>query len=99
MRGRLFSESIAPLLTHVFQIIQDIIGDDAWLCNNYTGQRLSIAAFNENHRTKKIAKNYHRRARYPYVWWSYQIYIYHDFLREHPASPAASSLSVGSVLS
>src|ERR1700731_4413587 len=28
-RGRLFSESIAPLLAHVLQIVQDIFGDDA----------------------------------------------------------------------
>src|SRR5260370_26605643 len=29
MLGRLFSESIAPLLAHVLQIVQDIFGDDA----------------------------------------------------------------------
>src|ERR1700726_2982561 len=29
LRGRLFSERITPLLAHVFQIVKDIIGDDA----------------------------------------------------------------------
>jgi hypothetical protein len=57
----------------------DIVGDGVWLCSNYTGERRAIAEFNETRRTKKIAKNYHLRVRYPYVWWTHQIYIYHIY--------------------
>jgi hypothetical protein len=78
----LFDADATHFLPRVFMYFDDIVGDDTWLCNNYTGERLAIADFNQNHRAKKIAKNYHLRARYPTISWSYQIYIYHDF--EHP---------------
>ena len=35
----------------------DIIGDDTWLCNEFTGERLAIREFNQEHRSKKICKN------------------------------------------
>ena len=56
----------------------DIIGNDVWLCNEFTGERLAIAEFNQKHKTKKIAKNYSA----PNQYWSNQIYVYHDF--DHP---------------
>jgi len=78
----LFDADASHFLPRVFVYFDDIVGDDTWLCTDYTGGWLSIVEFNQNHRAKKIAKNYHLRARYPMVWWSHHIYIYHDF--EHP---------------
>jgi hypothetical protein len=78
----LFDADASHFLPRVFMYFDDIIGDDVWLCNEYTGERLSIAEFNQNHGTQKICKNYYWRARHPTVSWSYQIYIYHDF--KHP---------------
>jgi hypothetical protein len=78
----LFDADASHFLPRVFMYFDDIVGDDTWLCNNYTGERLSIRKFNQNHCAKKIAKNYHLRTRYPTIRWSHQIYIYHDF--EHP---------------
>ena len=60
----------------------DIIGNDVWLCNEFTGERLAIAEFNQKHQTKKISKNYYAPKRYPNSHWSDLIYIYHDF--DHP---------------
>ena len=60
----------------------DVVGDDIWLCNEFTGQRLAIKEFNRGHKSKKICKNYHVRRRYPNSYWPDRIYIHHDF--EHP---------------
>jgi hypothetical protein len=78
----LFDAHTSYFLPRVFMYFDDIVGDDTWLCNDYTGERLSITEFNQNHRTKKICENYYIRAKYWYEFWSHQIYIYHDF--EHP---------------
>lgn len=69
-------------LPRVFMYFDDIIGNDVWLCNEFTGERLAIAEFNQKHNTKKIAKNYYAPKRYPNSHWSDLIYIYHDF--DHP---------------
>ena len=60
----------------------DIIGDDVWLCNEFTGERLSIEEFNQRHKLKKIAKNYFVPTKYPNSWWPEEIFIFHNF--EHP---------------
>jgi hypothetical protein len=69
-------------LPRLFMYFDDIIGDDVWLCNEFTGERLAIDEFNQNHRSKKICKNQYVSKLYPNSWWSDQIYIHHDF--EHP---------------
>jgi hypothetical protein len=69
-------------LPRVFMYFDDIIGDDTWLCNEFTGERLAIGEFNQTRQSKKICKNYYVAKIYPYSWWSDLIYIYHDF--EHP---------------
>ena len=73
-----FDAGASHFLPRVFMYFDDIIGNDVWLCNEFTGERLSIAEFNQKHETKKISKNYFARITYP-KWWSDQIYIYHDF--------------------
>jgi hypothetical protein len=78
----IFDVEPSHFLPRVFVYFDNIIGDDVWLCNDYTGERLSIAEFNEIHRTKKISKNHYLRTRRRHLWWADQIYIYHDF--EHP---------------
>jgi hypothetical protein len=61
----------------------DLIGDDVWLCNVFTGEHLAINEFNQRHRTRKIVQNYSLPVRYPHeLRWPHNIYIYHDF--EHP---------------
>src|ERR1700722_12477693 len=65
-------------LPRVFMYFDDIIGNNVWLCNEFTGERLAIAEFNQNHQTKKISKNYSA----PKQYWFDQIYVYHDF--DHP---------------
>jgi hypothetical protein len=65
-------------LPRVFMYFDDVIGNNVWLCNEFTGERLAIAEFNQNHQTKKISKNYSA----PKQYWSDQIYVYHDF--DHP---------------
>jgi hypothetical protein len=69
-------------LPRVFMYFDDIVGDDVWLCNEFTGERLSIEEFNQKHKSKKICKNYYVPKRFPNSWWPDLIYIYHDF--EHP---------------
>jgi hypothetical protein len=69
-------------LPRVFMYFDDIIGDDIWLCNEFTGERLSIEEFNQTHKSKKICKNYCVPKRFPNSWWPDLIYIHHDF--EHP---------------
>jgi hypothetical protein len=78
----LFDVDSSHFLPRVFMYFDDIIGDDVWLCNDYTGERLAIAEFNQRHGSKKITKNYHLPVRYPALSWAEQIFIYHDF--EHP---------------
>ena len=60
----------------------DIIGDDTWLCNEFTGERLAIREFNQEHRSKKSCKNYYVARKYPNSWWADLVHIFHDFA--HP---------------
>ena len=69
-------------LPRVFMYFDDIIGDDVWLCNEFTGERLSIEEFNQRHKLKKIAKNYFVPTKYLNSWWPEEIFIFHNF--EHP---------------
>jgi hypothetical protein len=58
----------------------DIIGSDVWLCNEFTGEQLSIEEFNQRHKSKKIARNYYVSNNYPpNSWWPEEIFIFHDF--------------------
>jgi hypothetical protein len=78
----LFDGESSYFLPRVFMYFDDVIGDDTWLCNEFTGERLAIEEFNQKHRSKKICKNRYVSKRYPNSWWPDLIYIHHDF--EHP---------------
>jgi hypothetical protein len=78
----LFNADSSYFLPRVFMYFDDIFGDDLWLCNDYTGERLAIAEFNQTHRLKKICPQYSLPLQYPDTWWPPHVCVYHDF--EHP---------------
>jgi hypothetical protein len=65
-------------LPRIFTYFDDIIGDEVALYNDYTGELLAIAEFNQAHASQKIcpALNLSLRASRQ---WHHQIYILHDF--------------------
>jgi hypothetical protein len=42
----------------VFMYFDDVVGDETWLCNEFTGELLAIDEFNQKHGLKKICKNH-----------------------------------------
>jgi len=76
---KLFDMDSKHFLPRVFMYFDDIIGDDLWLCNEFTGELLAIDEFNRNHGDKKISINNAVQFQYPDTRWAHQIYIYHDF--------------------
>jgi hypothetical protein len=60
----------------------DLDGDDVWLCNEFTGELLSIEEFNRKHPLKKICKNRFVTKQYPNSWWRDRVYVHHNF--EYP---------------
>jgi SAM-dependent methyltransferase len=78
----LLDAEVSRLLPRIFMYFDDIIGDDVWLCNEYTGERLAMIEFNKKHPSKKIDKIYYLPRLYPHQWWTQQIYAFHDF--HHP---------------
>lgn len=78
----LFDGDPSRFLPRVFMYFDDIIGDDTWLCNEYTGERLAINEYNQKNTTRKICPDYSVAHRNRSVWWSDLIYIHHDFA--HP---------------
>jgi hypothetical protein len=78
----LFDGDCSNFLPRVFMYFDDIVGDDVWLCNEFTGERLAISEFNRQHQSKKICQNGYVTKQYPNSWWPELIYIHHDF--EHP---------------
>ena len=57
----------------------DVIGDETWLCNEFTGELLAIDEFNQKHRLKKICKSWIVSKQFPNSVWRDRIYVYHDF--------------------
>ena len=78
----LFDAGSSNFLPRVFMYFDDIIGDDVWLSNDYTGERLAINEFNAKHELQKICPNYYLLEQYGLSWFSSMIRIYHDFT--HP---------------
>jgi hypothetical protein len=79
--GILDSDS-SHYLPRVFMYFDDIIGGGMRACNEFTGERLAIAEFDQKHGARKICKNHYLPLRYPTAYWSHEVFIYHDF--EHP---------------
>jgi hypothetical protein len=76
----LLDASSSHFLPRIFMYFDDIIGDDVWLCNEFTGERLAIEEFNRGHSSKKIAKNTNAPISYSHqLWWPHHVYVYHDF--------------------
>jgi hypothetical protein len=78
----LFDGEASYFLPRVFMYFDDIVGDDTWLCNEYTGERLAIEEYNGKHATKKICRDYYASQIHRASWWADLIYIHHDFA--HP---------------
>jgi hypothetical protein len=72
----------AHFLPRIFNYFDDILGDDVWLCNEFTGERLAIDEFNRDHASQKFSKCDYLPLAYPDMRWPHQIYAYHDF--RHP---------------
>ena len=80
---RLFEAESRFYLPRVFCYFDDIIGSETELYNDYTGQRLAIREFNEEHPTKKLDAAYQLLTRKVVETWHHQIFIYHDFAHPH----------------
>jgi hypothetical protein len=78
----LFDAEPSHFLPRVIMYFDDIVGDETWLCNEFTGELLAVDEFNQKHRMKKICKNRVVAKHYPHSWWGDLVYVYHDF--EHP---------------
>jgi hypothetical protein len=79
----LFEADASHFLPRVFMYFDDTIGDEVWLCNEFTGERLAIDEFNRKHKSRKIARDNSVELLYAHHrWWPKQVYVYHDF--EHP---------------
>ena len=78
----LFDSEPRYFLPRVFMYFDDIIGNDTWLCNEFSGERLAIKEFNKAHHSKKISVNHFVVKKHPSSWWPDHVFIHHDF--EHP---------------
>jgi pimeloyl-ACP methyl ester carboxylesterase len=79
---KLFDVEEKYRLPRIFTYFDDIIGHDAALYNDYTGERLAIAEFNESHPGLKISPAYMLSCR-ALAQWQHQIYVAHDFDHSH----------------
>ena len=75
---KLFDVDESRRLPRIFTYFDDVIGDAISLYNDYTGERLAIAEFNQSHPSQKICPAYHL-AHKGSTEWHEQIYIVHDF--------------------
>ena len=76
---RLLDEDERYFLPRVFTYMDDIVGKEVELYNEYTGVRLAINEFNAAHEKKKLAKAYHLLSRQVVEPWHHKIRILHDF--------------------
>jgi hypothetical protein len=92
----LFDADSARFLPRVFMYFDDIVGNNhTWLCSEYTGERLAIEEFNQQHKSNKICRNYYVPKIYPDARWTDQIYIHHDFGHPRYNEFVADSEQVG----
>jgi hypothetical protein len=70
-------------LPRVFCYFDDVVGEETELYNDFTGERLAIAEFNERNKTKKLSPAYHLITRADREQWYHQIYVLHDFEHRH----------------
>jgi hypothetical protein len=68
-------------MPRIFTYFDDIIGNEIALYNDYTGERLAIAEFNESHSSQKVAPAYYLLDRVR-EGWHHRMFVVHDFA--HP---------------
>ncbi|MDQ4121020.1 MAG: hypothetical protein M3209_06205 [Acidobacteriota bacterium] len=69
-------------LPRLFCYFDDTVGTESELYNDFTGQRLAINEFNQNHETIKLSRPYYLLAKKTVEPWFHQIWICHFF--NHP---------------
>ncbi len=80
---KLFDAGAQHFLPRVFCYFDDILGGEMELYNDYTGERLAINEFNEQHEAIKIGLPYYLLARKIIEPWHHQIRICHFFSHQH----------------
>lgn len=75
----MFEEDEKFFLPRIYCYLDDVTGSEISLYNNYTGVRLAINEFNQNHEKKKFSRAYHLIDREIIKEWYNRIYIYHNF--------------------
>jgi len=77
---KLFEIARENILPRIYMYFDDMIWPEDALYSNFTGERLSILQFNDNHGDQKISEAFYLRyGPNNYGAWRNQIYIYHDF--------------------
>jgi hypothetical protein len=76
---QLFDAEAERFLPRVFCYFDDTLGSEMELYNDYTGERLAINEFNEQHGNIKLGMPYHLLARKIVEPWYHQIRICHFF--------------------
>lgn len=64
-------------LPRVFCYFDDTVGTEFELYNDFTGQRLAINEFNQNHEAIKLSRSYHLLAKKIVEPWFHQIWVCH----------------------
>jgi len=52
----LLDADASHFLPRIFMYFDDVVGDDIWPCNKFTGQRLAIKEFNRGHKSKRSVR-------------------------------------------
>ena len=78
----LFEADERHFLPRVFNYFDDILGGEIELYNDYTGERLAIAEFNDRHPDRKFSQAYYLLAKSVLQPWYHGIRICHFF--KHP---------------
>lgn len=75
----MFNASERYFLPRIFCYFDDVSGDEIALHSDFTGERLAISEFNEDHETMKLAKAHYLLSRRIVMPWHHRIWIYHNF--------------------
>jgi hypothetical protein len=76
---KLFDVGDEFILPRVFCYFDDVLGGDAELYNDYTGERAAILDFNKIHDGKKLSPAYYLQNMWSAQRWPHQIWILHNF--------------------
>lgn len=80
---RLFDICRSNLMPRVYMYFDDVIGGEGELHSSFTGERLAISEFNDNHQSQKLSEAFHLKGKQNYHgFWRECIFIYHDFCHD-----------------